>query len=75
MEVEWWPKRAIVLFGGLQLSTQAKGCEMRQRPASKKREGGRARLGREVHIVSKYSEIEIDEIDLLVMLQLKIHVF
>ena len=39
MEVEWWPKRAIVLFGGLQLSTQAKRCEMRPRPASKKTEG------------------------------------
>ena len=75
MEVEWWPKRAIVLFSGLQLSTQAKGCEIRPCPASKKTEGRGARLGREVHVVSKYSEIEIDEIDLLVMLQLKIHVF
>ena len=75
MEVEWWPKRAIVLFGGLQLSTQAKRCEMRPHSASKKTEGGRARLGREVHVVSKYSEIEIDQIDLLVMLQLKVHVF
>ena len=33
------------LFGGLQLSTQAKRCEMRPHPASKKTEGGRARLG------------------------------
>ena len=73
MEVEWWQKRAIVLFGGLQLSTQAKRCEMRPCPASKETEGGRARLGREVHVVSKYSEIEIDQIDLLVVLQL--HVF
>ena len=32
---------------------------MRPCPASKKTEGGRARLGREVHVVSKYSEIEI----------------
>ena len=59
MEVEWWPKRAIVLFDGLLLSTQAKRCEMRPCPASKKTEGGRARLGREVHAVSKYSAIEI----------------
>ena len=63
--------RAIVLFGGLQLSTQAKRCEMRPHPTSKKTEGGRARLGREVHVVSKYGEIEIDQIDLLVVLQLK----
>ena len=48
---------------------------MRSRPASKKTEGGRARLGREVHVVSKYSKIEIDQIDLIVMLQLEIHVF
>ena len=48
---------------------------MRPCPASKKTEGGRARLGREVHVVSKYSEIEINQIDLLVMLQLKVHVF
>ena len=75
MEVEWWPKRAIVLFGGLQLSTQAKRCEMRPGPASKKTERGRARLGKEVHVVSKYSKIEIDQIDLLVVLQLKVHVF
>ena len=75
MEVEWWPKRAIVLFGRLQLSTQEKRCEMRPCPASKETEGGRARLGGEVHVVSKYSEIEIDQIDLLVMLQLKVHVF
>ena len=53
MEVKQWPKRAIVLFGGLQLSTQAKRCEMRPCPASKETEGGRARLGREVHVVSK----------------------
>ena len=32
---------------------------MRPRPASKKKEGGRARQGREVHVVSKNSEIEI----------------
>ena len=57
------------------MSTQAKRCEMRPRPASKKTEGERARLGREVHVVSKYSEIEINQIDLLVMLQLKVHVF
>ena len=57
------------------MSTQAKRCEMRPHPASKKTEGLRARLGREVHVVSKYSEIEIDQIDLLVMLQLKVHVF
>ena len=75
MELEWWPKRAIVLFGGLQLSTQARRCEMRPCPASKETEGVRARLGREVHVVSKYSEIEIDQTDLLVMLQLKVHVF
>ena len=48
---------------------------MRPHPASKKKKGGRARLGREVHVVSKYSKIEIDQIDLLVMLQLKVHVF
>ena len=53
--------------------TQTKRCEMRPHPASKKTEGGRARLGREVHVVSKYSKIEIDQIDLLVMLQLKVH--
>ena len=53
----------------------AKRCEMRPYPASKKTEGGRARLGREVHVVSKYSKIEIDRIDLLVVLQLKVHVF
>ena len=57
------------------MSTQAKRCEMRPHPASKETEGGRARLGREVHVVSKYSEIEINQIDLLVMLQLKLHVF
>ena len=38
-------------------------CQPRQRgvrphPASKKTEGGRARLGREVHIVSKYCELK-----------------
>ena len=48
---------------------------MRPRPVSKKKEGGRARLGREVHGVSKYNEIEIDQIDLLVVLQLEVHVF
>ena len=48
---------------------------MRPRLASKKTEGGRARLGRDVHVVSKYSEIEIDQINLLVMLQLKVHAF
>ena len=57
------------------MSTQAKRCEMRPRPASKKTEGGRARLGREVHVVSKYSGIEIEQIDLLVVLQLEVHVF
>ena len=57
------------------MSTQAKRCEMRPRPACKKTEGGRARLGREVHGVSKYSGIEIDQIDLLVVLQLRVHVF
>ena len=48
---------------------------MRPPSASKKKEGGRARLGREVHGVSKYSGIEIDKIDLLVVLQLRVHVF
>ena len=48
---------------------------MRPCPASKEKEGGRARLGREVHGVSKYNEIEIDQIDLLVVLQLEVHVF
>ena len=57
------------------MSTQAKRCEMRLHPASKKKEGGRARLGREVHGVSKYNEIEIVQINLLVMLQLEVHVF
>ena len=33
---------------------------MKPHPASKKTDGERARLGREVHVVSKYSEIEID---------------
>ena len=49
-------KESHSLFGGLQLSTQAKRCEMRPHPASKKTEGGRTRLGREVHVVSKYSK-------------------
>ena len=70
-----WLKKAIVLFDGLLLSTQAKWCEMRPCPASKKKEGARARLGREVHGVSKYNEIEIDQIDLLMVLQLEVHVF
>ena len=48
---------------------------MRPHLASKKKEGGRARLGREVHGVSKNSEIEIDQIDFLVVLQLEVHVF
>ena len=48
---------------------------MRPCSASKKTEGGRAKLGRELHVVSKYSGIEIDQIDLLVVLQLKVHVF
>ena len=48
---------------------------MRPRPASKKTEGRRARLGREVHVVSKYSGIEMEQIYLLVVLQLKVHVF
>ena len=48
---------------------------MRPGPASKKKEGGRARLGTEVRGVSKYNEIEIDQIDLLVVLQLEVHVF
>ena len=55
--------------------TQAKRCEMRPCPASKKTEEVTARLGREVHVVSKCSKIEIDQIDLLVLLQLKVHVF
>ena len=38
------------------MSTQAKRCEMRPHPVSKKTEGGRARLGIEVHVVSKYSK-------------------
>ena len=41
---------------------------MRPHPASKRKEGEKARLGREVHGVSKYNEIEIDQIDLLVVL-------
>ena len=41
---------------------------MRPHPASKQKDGGRARLGREVHGVSKYNEIEIDQIDLLAVL-------
>ena len=57
------------------MSTQAKRCEMRPCPASKKTEGGRARLGRDIHVVSKYSKIEIDQIDLIVVLQLRVHVF
>ena len=57
------------------MSTQAKRCEMRPGPVSKKTEGGRARLGREVHVVSKYSGIKIDQIDFLVVLQIKLHVF
>ena len=48
---------------------------MRPCPASKKKERGRARLRREVHGVSKYNEIEIYQIDLLVVLQLEVHVF
>ena len=48
---------------------------MRPCPASKKTEGGKAKPGREVHVVSKDSEIDIDKIDLLVVLQLKVHVF
>ena len=48
---------------------------MRPHPVSKKKEGGRARLGREVHGVSQYNEIEIDQIDLLVVLQLEVYVF
>ena len=48
---------------------------MRPHPASKKKEGERARLGREGHGVSKYSETGIDQIDLLVVLQLEVHVF
>ena len=48
---------------------------MRPCRGSKKTEGGRARLGREVHVVSKYSGIEIDQINLLVVLQLRVHVF
>ena len=53
-------KEGHSLFGGLQLSTQAKRCEMRPCPASEKTKGGRARLGQEVHEVSEYSEFEID---------------
>ena len=53
-------KKAIVYFGGLQLSSQAKRFEMRAHPASKKTEGERTRLGREIHVVSKYSKVEID---------------
>ena len=34
-------KESHCLFGGMQLSTQAKRCEMRPHPASKKTEGGR----------------------------------
>ena len=48
-------KESHSLFGGLQLSTQAKRYEIRLHPASKKM-GGRARLGREIHVVSKYSK-------------------
>ena len=39
-------KESHSLFGGLQLSTQAKRCEMRPCPVSKKIEGGRARGGK-----------------------------
>ena len=53
-------KKAIVYFGGLQLSTQAKRFEMKPRPASKKTEGERTRLGREIHVVSQYSKVEIN---------------
>ena len=49
-------KESHSLFGGLQLSTQENMCEMRPCPASKKTEGGRARLGGEVHVVSEYSK-------------------
>ena len=48
---------------------------MRPRPASKKTEGERVRLGREEHVVNKYSAIEIDQINLLAVLQLRVHVF
>ena len=44
-------------------------------PSLQEERGGRARLGREVHVVSKYNGIEIDLIDLLVVLQLEVHVF
>ena len=33
---------------------------MRPHPVSEEREGGRARPGREIHGVNKYSAIEID---------------
>ena len=57
------------------MSTQAKRCEMQPCPASKKTEGVRARLGREEHGVSKYGGREINQIDLLVVLQLRVNVF
>ena len=48
---------------------------MKPRPASKNTEGEELDYGEEVHVVSKYSEIEIGQIDLLVVLQLRVHVF
>ena len=75
MKVEWWPKKAIVLFGGLQLSTQAKWCEMRPCPASKKTEGAELDEGEKYMLLVKAVRMEIDQINLLVVLQLKVHVF
>ena len=51
-------KEGPSLFGGLQLSTQAKRCEMRPCPASTKTEGEELDKGEKVHVVSEYSEFE-----------------
>ena len=48
---------------------------MRLCPASKKTEGEELDLGEKYMLLVNVVKIEIDQIDLLVVLQLKLHVF
>ena len=47
------------LFVGLQLSTQAKKCEMRPHPVSEEKEVEGLDQGEKVHVVNKCSAMEI----------------
>ena len=45
-------EKTIVLFEGLQIVNPRQRVEMRPRPVSEETDGGRARLGREIHVLT-----------------------